>query len=110
MRYRWTALLLLLLAFRTFGGSRGPETIDTEQGLELLADGAVEQARIVDGDQRVDLTLSEDLDADTGTSVQFYYVEQRGEQVIEAVSDAAPPEGWTEADTAHVESVLHEEP
>ena len=90
------ALLLLLLAFRTFGGSRGPETIDTEQGLELLADGAVEQARIVDGDQRVDLTLSEDLDTDTGTSVQFYYVEQRGEQVIEAVSDAAPPEGWTD--------------
>ena len=90
------ALLLLLLAFQAFGGGRGPETIDTQDGLELLADGRVTQARIVDGDQRVDLTLADDFDDDTGTSVQFFYVEQRGEEVIEAVSDAAPAEGFTD--------------
>ena len=90
------ALLLLLLAFQAFGGGRGPETIDTQDGLELLADGRVTQARIVDGDQRVDLTLAEPFDDDTGTSVQFFYVEQRGEEVIEAVSSASPEQGFTD--------------
>ena len=40
-------------------------------------DGKVDSAKIVDGEQRVDLTLKQ-ADGDNGTQVQFYYVAPRG--------------------------------
>jgi cell division protease FtsH len=79
-------LLLLLLATQIFSGG-GFQRIDTADGLELLADGKVEQAKIVDGDQRVDLTLADDF-GDKGKKVQFFYVEPRGLEIVEAVNDA----------------------
>ncbi|MBR7539170.1 cell division protein FtsH, partial [Mycobacterium tuberculosis] len=69
----------------------GFSQIDTEQGLKLLADDKVEQVKIVDRDQRVDLTLKDDLKIDGpdfGNKVQFYYVEQRGDEVVEAVTES----------------------
>ena len=88
------ALLVLLVASQALGGGRA-STIDTQDGLRLLADGQVTQAKIVDGDQRVDLTLSQPFE-DHGTDVRFFYVEPRGEEVVEAVTAAAPEDGWTD--------------
>ena len=92
------ALLGLLLASQLLGGGR-TSTIDTQDGLELLADGRVSNARVVDGDQRVELSLDDAYvvdGEDYGTDVQFYYVAPRGEEVAAAVSDAAPQDGWTD--------------
>ncbi|MCS6712595.1 ATP-dependent zinc metalloprotease FtsH [Brachybacterium sp. EF45031] len=90
-----TALLLGLLAF-SFLGRDGYQQIDTQQGLQLLADGQVEQAKIVGGtQQRVDLVLSEEFE-DKGTRVRFPYVDARGEEVVQAVADAAPAKGYSD--------------
>ena len=56
----------------------GFRSITTQEGLELLEGGTVEKATIIDGEQRVDLELSE-ADGDNGTRVQFQYVAPRGE-------------------------------
>ncbi|QNN64032.1 ATP-dependent zinc metalloprotease FtsH [Leucobacter denitrificans] len=70
--------------------------VNTDRGLELIAEGSVKQAEIVDGDQRVNLTL-EKVDADAGTdSVYFYYVNQRGTEVIQAIDEAQPEEGFND--------------
>ncbi|MDQ3094528.1 MAG: ATP-dependent zinc metalloprotease FtsH, partial [Actinomycetota bacterium] len=79
-------LFLLVLASQIFS-LNGFQRIDTAEGLKLLADGKVEQAEIVDGDQRIDLTLAEEFE-DKGTKVQFFYVEPRGEEVVAAVTEA----------------------
>ncbi len=79
-------LLLLLLATQIFS-SGGFQRIDTADGLKLLEEGKVEQAKIVDREQRVDLTLADDF-GDKGTKVQFFYVQPRGTEVVEAVNDA----------------------
>ncbi len=79
-------LLLLLVATQVFSPG-GFQRIDTADGLELLADGKVEQVKIVDREQRVDLTLSESFDG-KGERVQFFYVSPRGSEVVEAVNDA----------------------
>ncbi|ROS78826.1 ATP-dependent zinc metalloprotease FtsH [Cellulomonas sp. PhB143] len=101
--YVWIVLGLLLLwiAFTTF---RTPsvQRIDTSQGFELLADGKVDQALIVDGDQRVRLTLDDDFvydDADgksqnKGKNVEFFYVAPQGEAVVDAVATASPKDGY----------------
>ncbi|MFZ2963654.1 MAG: ATP-dependent zinc metalloprotease FtsH [Rhodoglobus sp.] len=65
----------------------GFREISTQQGLALLKGDTVESAKIVDGEQRVDLVLSK-ADGDNGTQVQFYYVTPRGPEVIEAVTAA----------------------
>jgi cell division protease FtsH len=65
----------------------GFKEISTQQGLSLLSGGTVDSAKIVDGEQRVDLTLSK-ADGDNGKQVQFYYVQPRGTEIVEAINAA----------------------
>ncbi|BDZ55425.1 hypothetical protein GCM10025870_24980 [Agromyces marinus] len=71
----------------------GFREVSTQQGLELLNDGKAAAVKIVDVENRVDLTLSEAED-DLGTQVQFYFVTPRGPDVIEAVDAANPADGY----------------
>ena len=87
------ALMVLLIGTQALSGG-GFQKIDTADGLQLLADGKVEQAKIVDREQRVDLTLNEDF-GDKGRQVQFFYVSPRGSQVVDAV-DKAVPDAYTD--------------
>ncbi|WGW11000.1 ATP-dependent zinc metalloprotease FtsH [Saxibacter everestensis] len=93
------AWIVLALIAVTIGASvlsgQGFQAVDTNVGLKLLADGKVDQAKIIDGDQRVDLTLKADYE-DKGERVQFFYVAPRGDEVVKAVTDAAPDKGFTD--------------
>ncbi|AJM78226.1 ATP-dependent zinc metalloprotease FtsH [Rathayibacter toxicus] len=73
----------------------GFRQISTEHGFELLKDGKVDSAKVVDGEQRVDLTLAQD-DGDNGKQVQFYYVGPRGTEVVNAVTAAKLSKGYTD--------------
>ena len=97
---RGPLLYILLAIVAVWVGSSlitmsGFKEIPTQQGLEFLKDGKVSEATIVDGEQRVDLTLTR-ADKELGTEVQFYYVAPRGEEVITAVTNASPAEGFTD--------------
>ena len=81
-------LLVLLVGSQALSGG-GFQRVDTSVGLQLLEDGKVEQAKIVDGEQRVDLTLTEEYE-DKGTQVQFLYVAPRGGEVVDAVTSSVP--------------------
>ena len=96
--YLWIALaaLFVWVGFSLFTGTK-VERIDTSQGLQLLKGKTVEQALVVDGDQRVQLTLTEPFkvgDKDFGKTVEFLYVQPQGEDVIDAVVAANPPKGY----------------
>ncbi|TQJ39235.1 membrane protease FtsH catalytic subunit [Arthrobacter sp. SLBN-112] len=89
---------LLLVAFATLAPG-GAARIDTDKGLELLSSNKVEQAKIFDGENRVDLTLKDNLQLegqDKGKSVQFFFVDARAEDVVKAVTDAKPAQGFTD--------------
>jgi cell division protease FtsH len=90
---------MLLLAFATLAPG-GSARIDTDRGLELLSDGGnIEQAKIFDAENRVDLVLKDNLQVDgqdKGKNVQFYYVNARADDVVRAVTDANPPSGFTD--------------
>ena len=83
--------ILLAIAAVWIGSSlltgSGFREVTTQEGLDLLQGNNVESAKIVDGEQRVDLTLA-NADAENGTQVQFYYVEPRGIEVVEAICEA----------------------
>ena len=78
--------IALWIGFGLLSGG-GFRTITTQEGLALLESGAVERATIIDGEQRVDLELSEP-DGDNGDRVQFQYVAPRGEAIVAAIDDA----------------------
>lgn len=96
----WILLAIIIVSIGTMLiGGGGFQRIDTNQGLKLLADDKVEQVKIIDNDQRVDLVLKEEFkheDKNYGKNVQFFYVEPRGEDVVKAVNDAAPEKGYTD--------------
>ena len=101
----WGAVIVILVItmFQMFAGM-GTQTIDTKDGLELLNDGQVNYAKIVDNKQKVTLQLKNDFtkrDANTGKmhnygkSVQFYYTFAQGQDIVKAVEKADPSKGWS---------------
>ena len=101
----WGAVIVILVItmFQMFAGM-GTQTIDTKDGLELLNDGQVNYAKIVDNKQKVTLQLKSDFtkrDANTGKmhnygkSVQFYYTFAQGQDIVMAVEKADPSKGWS---------------
>ncbi|MBC7442083.1 MAG: ATP-dependent metallopeptidase FtsH/Yme1/Tma family protein [Ramlibacter sp.] len=97
---RGPLLYILLAIVAVWVGSSlitmsGFKEIPTQQGLEFLKDGKVSEAKIVDGEQRVDLTLTK-ADPKLGSEVQFFYVAPRGAEVITAVTKADPKNGFTD--------------
>jgi cell division protease FtsH len=93
--YLILAPLIVLLGWSLLSGGDTRE-VPTEQGMEMITSGKAKEAEIIDGDQRVNLTLT-DADKDTGTDqVFFYYVSQRGTDVVQAVNEAELEDGFTD--------------
>jgi len=77
--------------------SSGVQRIDTSAGLDLLSGGKVEQAKITDGQQRVELTLNDDYvsnGSDKGKNVEFFYVAPQGATIVQAIEKANPAGGY----------------
>lgn len=72
------------LSLLNLGGYR---SISTQEGLGLLQDNRVQEATIIDIEQRVDLELKNSYE-NQGTLVQFYYVAPRGDEVVAAVNNS----------------------
>ena len=77
------------------------EPIGTSEGFAMLQAGAVEQVKIIDGDQRVQMVLKKDLPegspeewAELPPLVQFFYVAPQGPDIVDAVTAADPPKGY----------------
>ncbi|MBL3686042.1 ATP-dependent metallopeptidase FtsH/Yme1/Tma family protein [Leucobacter zeae] len=93
--YLILAPLIVLLGWSLLSGNDTRE-VPTERGIELISEGQVKKAEIVDGDQRVNLELAK-ADKKTGTDkVYFYYVAPRGEAIVQAIDEAAPKDGFTD--------------
>ena len=101
----WGAVIVVLAVtmFQMVAGF-GTQTIDTKDGLQLLKDGDVTFAKIVDNKQKVTLELKNDFtkqDSTTrkshnyGKNVQFYYTFAEGQDILKAVQKADPTKGWT---------------
>ena len=106
-RLRWSYILLgtLAVSFAVFAftaATQAPVThVDTGQGFAVLESGTVAQVEITDGEQRVKVTLGEevpdalaDYELEPGAQIEFFYVEPQGADVVAAVKDANPALGY----------------
>ena len=80
--YILLAVIVVSVGFSLLSGS-GYKEISTKDGLSLLKNDKVASATIVDGEQRVDLTLT--AAGSNGKLVQFYYAAPRGPDIVKAV-------------------------
>ncbi|QKJ18217.1 ATP-dependent zinc metalloprotease FtsH [Microbacterium hominis] len=86
--------LFLIVGFTLITSLGGAKQISTQEGLELLGGDTVTEVVTTDGDQRVDMTLSEPYEG--STEVQFYYVSARADEVVSAINEAAPVDGFND--------------
>ncbi|MFL0564875.1 ATP-dependent zinc metalloprotease FtsH [Microbacterium sp. 179-I 1D1 NHS] len=86
--------VLLIIGMTLISNLTGAKSITTQQGLTLLDGSTVSKAVITDGDNRVDLTLNEAFEG--SKNVQFYYVTERADTVVQAVNSAAPKDGYND--------------
>ncbi|WP_275005639.1 ATP-dependent zinc metalloprotease FtsH [Promicromonospora iranensis] len=98
------ALIVVTLAISALN-QPNVSRIETSQGIELLEGSTVEHALMVDGEQRVELELSEAYsvtegegadaeEVDKGTTVEFFYTLPQGERVEDAIVKADPADGF----------------
>src|SRR5690554_4499853 len=113
-------ILLAVILGWIVSGLFGPQIkrIDTSTGLEILAGDLVEQARIIDRDQRVQLTLVEDWEkeipedapeewADFPATVEFFWTQPQGEDVVQAVTSSELEGGYdSEVPTTSIWSTM----
>src|ERR687890_579024 len=103
----WVLLIVVIGLFALRLGNLGQayQRIDTSSALQLIQQGKVEKVTLVDGDQRMDLTLKagQTFTGDgvkDATRVQAFYVQPRGEQVVQAVQQSSSsgqlPGGYTD--------------
>ena len=103
--WTWIVLIVLLAVagFQMFAHN-GAQTIDTQDGFELLNSHKANYAEIIDNKQLVKLTLDAPFkkydkrnkqNRDFGKDVQFYYTLAQGKSVVQEVEKAKPANGWT---------------
>jgi cell division protease FtsH len=68
--------------------------VDTSVALQLIQDKQVKSARLINGDQRIELTLTKPHDGHD--AVAAYYVDARGAQVVQLLNDNKPADGFTD--------------
>ncbi len=103
----WTWIVLLVIlsvaGFQMFVHN-GTQTIDTQDGLELLHKRSANYVEVIDNKQLVKLTLDKKyvkLDKrdkqkhDYGKDVQFYYTIAQSKTVVQDIEKAKPVNGWT---------------
>ena len=92
----WIALALSVVFIgSSLLSSTQYQRVDTQVGLELIAQGQAKKVTVIDGDQRVDVQLAS-VNSEYGEFVQFFYVSGRAGSVAEIVAEANISEGWTD--------------
>src|SRR5688572_19540287 len=87
--------IFLIVGFSLISSLNGAKQVSTQEGLELLAGDTVVEVLNTDGDQRVDMKLSDEYEG--ASDVQFYYVTARADEVVEAINAADPKDGFNDA-------------
>jgi cell division protease FtsH len=91
----WIVLVILgvVVFSQAFSSSGGFQEVSTSRAIEALEEGQVEQALIVDRDQRLELTLDEGVEIEGSDQIRALYVDGQQLELLELVR-AEVPGAW----------------
>jgi cell division protease FtsH len=81
-------IVALLVALELLSGSGGAKKIDTSKALQEIRDNQVKYAKVIDTDQRIELTLK------NGDKQRAQYADPLGPTLMDALDANVPPEGY----------------
>jgi cell division protease FtsH len=87
------ALVVLIIGTNLISGG-GYRQVSTATGLHLIQTGQAERVTVLDGEQRVDVTLTAKDASGSNKLVQFFYVGPRGKQVVDTIAAAKITKGY----------------
>jgi cell division protease FtsH len=94
------ALLVVIVGARVLSPNRF-EPIDTSDAISLIKQGQVKSATMVEGDQRVELTLNKPYQRPGSSEknydrVMTYYVDARGQEFVQLLDQYKPVNGYND--------------
>ena len=97
----WVALVIIgvLLVTSISSAAGGFKKVDTEVAINAITNGDVTKAKVIDRDQRLELTLNSAkvIGAGGATKIQTDYVGARQREIINLLDEHKPPEGYTDS-------------
>jgi cell division protease FtsH len=98
----WVALVIVgvLLATQLASAAGGYKKVDTSVAIQAIEQNQVKQAKIVDRDQRLELTLKDGVTvpgANKSTKIQTDYVEARQRDIVDLLSTHPPTQDYTDS-------------
>jgi cell division protease FtsH len=95
----WVTMVILgvLLVTSITSSAGGFKQVDTAVALEAIAEGKVAEAKLVDRDQRIELTLREGQEVEDSLKIQADYVDARQRPLINLLEENPPTKGYTDS-------------
>jgi cell division protease FtsH len=98
----WVALVIVgvLLATQLASAAGGYKKVDTSVAIAAIEKNQVKVAKIVDRDQRLELTLKDGADVPglgSATKIQTDYVEARQRDIVDLLGEHPPSEDYTDS-------------
>jgi cell division protease FtsH len=91
------ALVILVIGAQVFSPDQFKQ-VSTSRALELIQHDQVQSAKIIDRDQRLELTLKDSTPKISGYSkIDTYYVEPRGTSLVNLLDQHKPPGGFDDS-------------
>jgi cell division protease FtsH len=69
--------------------------VDTSVAIQLIQENKVDSATLINGDQRIELTLSSDYE-DKGRKVMAQYIDARGPELVSLLNEHMPTNGFND--------------
>jgi cell division protease FtsH len=88
-------VVLMIIGARAFAPNQY-KTVETYQALNLIRSGDVVKAKIIDRDQRLQLTLKDSAKVDGYTKVETFYVAPRGSGLVQLLDQNVPSSGFND--------------
>jgi cell division protease FtsH len=95
----WVTMVILgvLLVTSISSAAGGFKQVDTAVAIEAIEQGKVAEAKLVDRDQRIELTLTEGVEIEESNKIQADYVDARQRDLIRLLDANQPTQGYTDS-------------
>jgi cell division protease FtsH len=95
----WVVIVILAVLVVTSLSSvtGGYKKVDTYQAVDAIQNQRVQEAKLVDRDQRIELTLREGQEIEGSNKIQADYVQARQREIVDALKTNLPPGGYTDS-------------
>jgi len=95
----WVAIVIIavLLVTSLSSVAGGFKKVDTDDALRAIQDKQVAEAKLIDRDQRLELTLKEGQQVEDSDKIQADYVDARQREIIRLLNANPPSDGFTDS-------------